>query len=173
MIYALVVLVKNIRNAMANKLILTLCIIHQGKRILLGYKKRGFGMHKWNGFGGKLEVGESIEEAAIREVKEESGLAVRNLRKLGVLTFKFIESGKLLEGHLFKAVNFEGEPIETDEMKPRWFKMNEIPFSNMWPDDKYWFPLFLNGNKFFAEFTFDGQENIIKYKIKKVKNFRF
>jgi hypothetical protein len=35
-------------------------LIHQKDRILLGYKKRGFGMGKFNGFGGKVEKGETI-----------------------------------------------------------------------------------------------------------------
>ena len=37
-------------------------------KILLGYKKRGFGMHKWNGLGGKVEPNESIAEGAKRFV---------------------------------------------------------------------------------------------------------
>ena len=56
-----------------NKKILTLCIIHQHSKILLGMKKRGHGVGKWNGFGGKVEKGETIEEAARRETKEEAG----------------------------------------------------------------------------------------------------
>ena len=35
-------------------------------QVLLGYKKRGFAPNKWSGFGGKVEVGETIKEAAIR-----------------------------------------------------------------------------------------------------------
>ena len=51
---------------------LTLCIIHQHPRVLLGMKKRGFGMGRWNGFGGKVEAGETIEDATRREVGEEN-----------------------------------------------------------------------------------------------------
>lgn len=40
--------------------ILTLCIIHEHPRVLLGYKKKGFGAGLWNGFGGKVEAGESM-----------------------------------------------------------------------------------------------------------------
>ena len=59
------------------KRILTLCIIYQDRKILLGMKKRGFGVGKWNGFGGHVEEAESIEEAAKREVFEEAGLKVK------------------------------------------------------------------------------------------------
>ncbi len=46
--------------------ILTLVLIKKLTEVLLGYKKRGFGVHKWNGFGGKVNASESIEEAAVR-----------------------------------------------------------------------------------------------------------
>ena len=45
-----------------------------GRCVLLGLKKRGFGEGRWNGFGGKLEAGETMEQCAARELCEESGL---------------------------------------------------------------------------------------------------
>lgn len=48
----------------------------QGDTILLGMKKRGFGANWWNGFGGKLESGESYEASAVRETNEEVGLII-------------------------------------------------------------------------------------------------
>ena len=54
----------------------TLVVLMRGGRALLGMKKRGFGEGKWNGFGGKLEHGESIAQCAARELEEESGLSV-------------------------------------------------------------------------------------------------
>eukprot|EP00729_Bicosta_minor_P028396 gene28396-12164_t len=58
---------------------LTLILLREleTSRILLGMKKRGFGAGKWNGFGGKVEVGETIVEGAVREMQEESGLVVQ------------------------------------------------------------------------------------------------
>lgn len=44
----------------------TLALIQNDRRVLLGLKKRGFGTGFWNGFGGKIESGESIDEAAAR-----------------------------------------------------------------------------------------------------------
>jgi len=46
--------------------VLTLAFVRRHGEILLGYKKRGFGVGKWNGFGGKVETGETIEDAAKR-----------------------------------------------------------------------------------------------------------
>ena len=65
-----------------SKKILTLVFLREDCRVLLGMKKRGFGAGKWNGFGGKIETGETITEAAVREVKEECGYIV-NIEDLG------------------------------------------------------------------------------------------
>ena len=62
--------------------VLTLVLLREDNRVLLGMKKRGFGAGKWNGFGGKLEPGETVVEAAAREVQEECGLTV-NTTDLG------------------------------------------------------------------------------------------
>ena len=47
------------------------------RRVLLGMKKRGFGVGKWNGFGGKLHANETMVECAARELHEESGYGER------------------------------------------------------------------------------------------------
>ena len=51
---------------MAAKKLLTLVLVREPGKILLGMKKRGFGQGRWNGFGGKVENGESILEGAKR-----------------------------------------------------------------------------------------------------------
>ncbi|MBX2866882.1 8-oxo-dGTP diphosphatase [Candidatus Kaiserbacteria bacterium] len=140
---------------------LTLCIVHKNDHVLLGMKKRGFGAGRWNGFGGKVEEGESIEEAVQREMKEECGVRVSDIQKHGVLDFSFAHSPEeILEVHIFKAETFSGEPVETEEMKPQWFKTKEIPFTDMWPDDIYWVPMFLEGKKFKGRFHF-GEEDVV------------
>jgi 8-oxo-dGTP diphosphatase/2-hydroxy-dATP diphosphatase len=147
------------------KRILTLCIIHKDSKILLGMKKRGFGAGFWNGFGGKVKEGESIEEAAKRETKEEIGVILLDLKKMGILKFQFKGEPEILEVHVFSCSDFEGEIKETEEMKPKWFKIEEIPFDQMWPDDKYWLPLLLRGKNFEGEFHFDGRK-LIDYQIR-------
>jgi 8-oxo-dGTP diphosphatase / 2-hydroxy-dATP diphosphatase len=151
-----------------NKL-LTLSIIHQQEKILLGMKKRGFGAGRWNGFGGKLKENESIEDAAIREIQEEAGIIVKDLKKFGVLEFKNNGILDILEVHIFKSEIFIGEPIESEEMKPQWFNINEIPFSEMWPDDTYWLPLFLAGKKFKGKFVFGERDIVLEKEIIEVE----
>jgi hypothetical protein len=51
-------------------------------------------------------------------------------------------------------------------MKPRWFGIKEIPFQEMWPSDRYWFPLLLGGKKFKGKFIHKDLDNILEYELK-------
>jgi len=151
------------------KKILTLCIIYQHPKVLLGLKKRGFGTGRWNGFGGKVIVGETIEAAAKRELKEEAGIEAENLEKVGMLDFEFKGNPEILETHVFKLDKFSGEPAESEEMKPQWFNVSEIPYKEMWPDDIYWLPLFLAGKKFKGKFLFGESDIVLEKELTEVK----
>ena len=134
---------------------LTLCMVCRENRILLGMKKRGFGEGRWNGFGGKVDGEESLESAAARELREEVGLEPMSMDKVGVIEFSFESDPKILEVHIFKVSDYAGEPLETEEMRPQWFKFDEIPFQQMWSDDEHWFPHLLSGKLFRGKFHFD------------------
>lgn len=127
---------------------MTLCIVHDRSKVLLGMKKRGFGMGKWNGFGGKVNANETILEAAKRELKEEADIFATDLAEMGIIEFEFKGNPEILEVHIFKVNEYTGEPKEGEEMKPEWFNIEYIPFDKMWPDDKYWFPVLLDNKKF-------------------------
>jgi 8-oxo-dGTP diphosphatase / 2-hydroxy-dATP diphosphatase len=144
---------------------LTLVIPYNNSRILLGMKKRGFGEGRWNGFGGKVEAGESYKEAARREIFEEAGIIIPNLVNRGTLRFTFENEEHIFVVHLFSSNEWEGEPKESDEMKPQWFGFSEIPFADMWPDDKYWLPHLLAGKNINGEFHFRGHDIILKHKL--------
>jgi len=155
--------------------VMTLCFVHQHPKILLGMKKRGFGEGRWNGFGGKVEEGEDIEEAMRRELLEEVGLTPNDLEKRGIMEFSFESEPKVLEVHVFGMSDFSGDPKESEEMRPEWFHMDEIPFPQMWPDDLYWVPLFLKGAKFKGKFHFDRPSDaeysaqILKHELNEVE----
>lgn len=148
---------------------LTLCIVHQHPNVLLGMKKRGFGAGRWNGFGGKVSLGETIEDAARREMREEAGIELKNLDKVGIIEFEFHGNPEILEVHIFKSDDFSGEPIESEEMKPLWFHVDEIPFKDMWPDDIHWMPLFLGGKKFKGKFLFGKSDVILEKELFEVE----
>ena len=150
---------------MAIKKILTLCIIHQQAKVLLGLKKRGFGAGRWNGFGGKIQNGETIDQAAKRELLEEAGIVVENLEQFGTLEFSWEGKPEILEVHIFKVNEFSGEPEESEEMKPQWFEIDQIPYELMWPDDRYWMHLFLENKKFKGRFLFDESDNVLEHSL--------
>lgn len=100
--------------------------------ICLGYKKRGFGHGNWNGFGGKIQDGESEREAAIRELNEESCIQgeLESLEKVARIEF-FFKDGAHLEVHVFLIRSWRGDLTETEEMKPVWFHFSDIPYKEM------------------------------------------
>lgn len=162
----------------------TLCLLvkedQEDKKILLAMKKRGFGKGKWNGVGGKLDSvkgDKSIIDAVIREAEEEIGVKVKELEKVAILNFRFpYISQKEREKwdqdvHIFLVKNWEGEPIESEEMLPKWFSLTEIPFNEMWDDDKFWLPHILKGKKLKAQFVFEEGEKVAEQDIKIISNF--
>lgn len=134
----------------------TLLFIVKGDQILLIEKKRGFGSGKINGPGGRLEPGETPDEAAVREVQEELCITPLDSRKMGELYFQFTD-GLTIHGFVYTATEFSGTPTETDEAVPVWHPVDDIPYHRMWADDRFWMPLMLNGQTFDARFVFEEE----------------
>lgn len=127
-------------------------------------KKRGFGVGKYNGVGGKVEQGETVLEATVRETNEEIGVLIdaRNAKPCAHLAFKFEGKPQWDQVcHVYLSHNWDGDPHETDEMKPEWFNVNQLPFERMWIDDPYWLPLIFAGRRVNAEFVFNSEGNEI------------
>jgi len=147
----------------------TLCFLinKKSRKILLGFKKIGFGSGKYNGFGGKVRNGESIEEATKRELFEECGVKTTFIEKVAELDFFFKKHSEWNQTvHVFIAEDWDGKPGESDEMTPEWFSFDNLPFERMWKDDIHWLPLVLDNKWVKAKFTFgDDNESIVDYKI--------
>ena len=154
-----------------NVLETTLCLLKKDDEILLAMKKRGFAEGKYNGVGGKLEKDELPHEAMIRECEEEIGVKPTQYEKVGYIKFDEFYKGKKekIAFHLYTVTEWEGTITESDEMKPQWFPIKQIPYEKMLPDDKHWLPLILQGKKINAYFDFDEDWNMISSNIEEVK----
>jgi len=146
----------------------TLCLLIRGNppsEVLLGRKKVGFGAGKYTGFGGKVEARETVAMAAVREMGEETGVKVRekDLQPMGRLTFLFpAEPAWSQVVHVFLVETWDGNPVESTEMTPTWFTMDDIPFEQMWQDGVHWLPRILAGERIQASFTFNEDNETIE-----------
>jgi 8-oxo-dGTP diphosphatase len=127
-----------------------------GGEVLLIRKKRGVGAGLYNGPGGKVEPGETARECAVRETREEIRAAPSGVEKRGELAFRF-GSDPFTYVHVFRAAGLAGEPSETPEADPEWYPLDGVPYDEMWPDDRYWLPHLLDGERFFGWFQFDDE----------------
>jgi mutator protein MutT len=156
-----------------DKKICTLLFLRRDEEILLAMKKRGFGAGRYNGVGGKVESGETIEQALARESREEIGVTPMNYRQ--VAEHDFVKNSKTNPFHMYVHVylcdEWQGEPTETDEMLPKWFDMAAIPYDKMWADDSIWLPHVLAGKKVYGEFTFNEDDSILSHNVRPVKAF--
>ncbi len=147
----------------------TLCFLCRDKEILLAMKKRGFGKGRYNGPGGKPEGLESVEEAIKREVKEEIGVEVGKMEKVAVLDFYFASKPEWNQQvTVFKSIEWQGEPVESEEMAPEWFVNEKIPYEKMWPDDIYWLPKVIEGKKIRASFLFGENDVVLEKEVVEV-----
>ncbi|MDD2225302.1 MAG: 8-oxo-dGTP diphosphatase [Candidatus Shapirobacteria bacterium] len=147
----------------------TLLFLLKDNQILLAMKKRGFGQGRWNGVGGKPEENENILDTAVRETQEEISVIPKNISQVATLDFYFQNKSEWNQQVLVFITNdWEGEPSESEEMKPQWFETNNLPFDSMWPDDPFWLPSILSGKKIQAEFTFGDNDIVLDKKINEI-----
>lgn len=150
----------------------TLLLLKSGDELLLAMKKRGFGAGKWNGVGGKIELGESLEDALVRECVEEIGVTPTKWHAVSELDF--VQDAETDNPwHMFVyayiADAWEGEPSESEEMRPQWFHVEDIPYGDMWDDDEFWLPYVLDDKKVVGTFTFDVDDKLLTHKVEVVE----
>lgn len=137
----------------------TLWIIIKDGKIFLWEKKRWFAKWVLNGIWGKSEENESIEDCMIREAYEEIWITIDkiNLEFIWILHFEFSDFPDWNQDvNVFIINNYSWKIIETEEIKPFWFDLDNIPYDKMWADDIYWLPRVLNWEKWIEyKFWFD------------------
>jgi mutator protein MutT len=151
----------------------TLLFLRKDDQILLAMKKRGFGSDRYNGVGGKIEPGETIEQALIRECQEEIEVTPTKFYKIAEHDFIQKDGDRpwRMYVHAYMCTEWEGEPTETEEMAPEWFNIADIPYDNMWQDDILWLPMVLEGKTLFGQFTFDEADNMLTHNVQEITTF--
>ena len=138
----------------------TLCYIRNDNHTLMLHrvkKKNDYHEGKWNGLGGKFELGETPEECAIREIEEESGLIVKELKLKGFITFPMFDEKDDWYVFVFVIDKFEGELIDSPEGNLEWIPNEQLLKINLWDGDKIFIP-WLDEEKFFsAKFNYKGK----------------
>lgn len=151
----------------------TLLFIIKDEKILLARKSRGFATGKLNGVGGKREAGETIEQTMIRETQEEICVTPKDYRLVGIIEFFEFDKNQEPEEdimHIFIANDYEGTPTKSDEMDPVWFDINNVPYFDMFQDDKLWIPKVIGGEKIYGVFNFDKEFNLISHTISNISD---
>lgn len=143
------------------KIIATLVIVEdiENSNLLMIKHNRGVNDGFYNFPGGKLDEGETPEEGAIREVKEETGLEINNLKNIGLLDFPTMD----FEVNVFYSNKFSGKLIENaEEVNVFWQHKNLMPINKMRDADKIWVPIALSGKKVNHRFFYDKNFNVEK-----------
>ena len=109
---------------------------------------------------------------AIREVEEECGLILdpKDVIYTGICDFEFKNDPVHLEVHVYEARKYSGEVTESDEMKPKWFKISDMPYDKMWIDDEFWHPYFFRQQKFKSYFLYEGFDKILTHQVTPVES---
>ncbi|MDD3144804.1 MAG: 8-oxo-dGTP diphosphatase [Candidatus Gracilibacteria bacterium] len=139
----------------------TLCYLKkEGKTLMLHRVKKEDDTHegKWNGVGGKFEIGESPEDCAIRETKEETGLNARNPILKGILTFPNFAKGEDWYVFVYEFSDFDGELIESNEGNLEWVNDEDIFSLNLWEGDKYFLKWIQEGKFFSGKFIYEDKK---------------
>ncbi|PWJ26916.1 8-oxo-dGTP diphosphatase [Branchiibius hedensis] len=130
-------------------------------RVLLGHKLRGFGAGKIVGIGGKVEPGESLEQAAVRELAEEAGLIVdpADAQLAAYLDFRFPHRPEWdMTSQVFVVRRWAGQVRACEEIRPEWFAVDAPPFARMWDENRVWLPHVLRGERVELQATY-GADN--------------
>ena len=122
-------------------------------------KKNDINEGKWIGVGGRRESGETIDECAIRETKEETGLDVHSLSCCGEVLF--VDDNFKIMMYIYEIEDFSGELIDCDEGELRWIPIKDIYNYPMWEGDKAFLPKVIKHDPYFKmKLTYHNNELI-------------
>ena len=139
----------------------SLCYLIRGDEVLMMHrtrKKNDINQDKWIAVGGRFEAGETPEECALREVREETGLTMTDPQYRGIVTF-INDQYETERMHLFTSDEFTGEMTDCDEGELVWIKkkmLNEMP---QWEGDRIFHRLLDEEIPFFSlKLVYSGEK---------------
>lgn len=135
----------------------SLCYVKKdGKTLMLHRNKREGDIHggKWNGLGGKIHLGETPEECVIREVKEESGLTIKNPSLRGIITFPAFKDEEDWYVYVFLAHEFSGALMYSSEGELEWIGDEKVSQLPLWEGDPIFLKWLEEGRFFSAKFVY-------------------
>ena len=139
----------------------SLCYLIRGDEVLMMHrtrKKNDINHDKWVAVGGRFEPGETPEECALREVKEETGLTMTDPQYRGVVTF-INDQYETERMHLFTSETFEGELTDCDEGELTWVRIAEMDSLPQWEGDRIFHRLLKEKIPFFElELVYSGEK---------------
>ena len=136
----------------------TLCYIEENNSYLMLHrtkKEKDYNKDKWIGIGGKFENGESPEDCAVREVREETGLMIEpsDLEYCGIVTFVDVSQPEAYTEfmHVFRARKFSGE-LKTDcpEGELEWVPLSKLKELPHWQADEIFYDFLEQNHPFFS-----------------------
>ena len=144
----------------------TLCYLRRGNQTLMIHRvKKENDIHegKWNGLGGKMEQGETPEECAIREIREEAGLTANRVEFKGLLTFPKFAHDEDWYAFVFVVTEFEGKLIDSPEGILTWVDNDRLLDLNLWEGDRYFLPWLDQPGFFSAKFNYNHGRYVDHY----------
>lgn len=137
----------------------TLCYIERDGQYLMLHrtkKKNDINEGKWLGIGGHFEAGESPEECLLREIREETGLAIDSYRYRGIVTF-YAPPYPTEYMHLFTATTSQELCADCNEGELAWIPISQVPSLPLWEGDRIFLRLLLEDAPFFSlKLSYEG-----------------
>jgi 8-oxo-dGTP diphosphatase len=144
----------------------TICFLVKDGKMYLSEKKSGFGAGYLNGYGGKVDEGESVVEAALRELEEEAGVKAspEHLDERAVIEFYEVDR-PVFECHIFFVDQWEGEFHDAEKMAlPEPFPIDNLPWERMLQGDKFWLERISAGERLKGRVIYkEGMKEVSEY----------
>ncbi|WP_339171582.1 8-oxo-dGTP diphosphatase [Anoxybacillus sp. FSL W8-1294] len=141
-------------------------LVRDGHVLLLKKPRRGW----WVAPGGKMEQGESVREACVREYREETGIYLKNPKLKGVFTFVMKRGEEVVSEWMmftFFAEHFDGQNVvQCEEGELAWHPIEHIPTLPMAPGDYHIIDYVIKGTgMMYGTFTYTEEFELLSYRL--------